>query len=36
VNFFNPSLSLTTPATFGQFQSAMTPRVVQLALRYEF
>lgn len=36
VNFFNPSLSLTSPATFGQFQSAMTPRVVQVALRYEF
>ena len=36
VNFFNPSLSLTSPATFGQFQSAMQPRVIQVALRYEF
>ncbi len=36
VNFFNPSLSLANPATFGEYQSAMSPRVMQFALRYEF
>ena len=36
VNFFNPSLSLANPATFGEYQSAMAPRVMQFALRYEF
>jgi hypothetical protein len=36
VNFFNPSLSLANPATFGEYQSAMAPRVFQFALRYEF
>lgn len=36
VNFTNPSLSLTSPGTFGEFQGAMEPRVMQFALRYEF
>jgi hypothetical protein len=36
VNFTNPSLALTSPLTFGQFQGAMEPRVMQFALRYEF
>jgi hypothetical protein len=35
-NFYNPSLSLANPATFGEYQSAMSPRVMQFALRYEF
>ena len=36
VNFTNPSLSLTAPGTFGEFQGVMDPRVMQFALRYEF
>ena len=36
VNFTNPSLSLTAPGTFGEFQGVMYPRVMQFALRYEF
>ncbi|MBC7927715.1 MAG: carboxypeptidase regulatory-like domain-containing protein [Bryobacteraceae bacterium] len=36
VNFQNPSLSLSTPATFGEYRTAMAPRVMQFALRYEF
>jgi hypothetical protein len=36
VNFTNPSLSLTSPGTFGEFQGVMEPRVMQFALRYEF
>lgn len=36
VNFYNPSLSLTSPARFGEFQNAMPARVMQLSLRYEF
>jgi hypothetical protein len=36
VNFFNPSLSLTSPSRFGEFQNAMPARVMQLSLRYEF
>jgi hypothetical protein len=36
VNFTNPSLALTAPSTFGEFQGVMDPRVMQFALRYEF
>ena len=36
VNFQNPSLSLAVPAKFGEYQSALPGRVVQLSLRYEF
>jgi hypothetical protein len=36
VNFTNPSLALTSPVTFGEFQGVMDPRVMQFALRYEF
>jgi len=36
VNFYNPSLSLQAPGTFGEFQSVSDPRVMQFALRYEF
>jgi hypothetical protein len=36
VNFTNPSLALTSPGTFGEFQGVMDPRVMQFALRYEF
>jgi hypothetical protein len=36
VNFTNPSLALTNPLTFGEFQSVMDPRTMQFALRYEF
>ena len=36
VNFTNPSLSLTSPLTFGEFQGVMEPRVMQFALRFEF
>lgn len=36
VNFFNPSLRVSVPATFGEFQSVMPPRVMQFGLRYEF
>jgi hypothetical protein len=36
VNFFNPSLRLDRPSTFGEFQNVMPPRVLQFALRYEF
>jgi hypothetical protein len=36
VNFANPSLALTSPGTFGEFQSVSDPRVMQFALRYEF
>jgi hypothetical protein len=35
-NFTNPSLSLTSPLTFGEFQGVMEPRVMQFALRFEF
>ena len=35
-NFTNPSLSLTSPSTFGEFQNVMDPRTMQLALRFEF
>lgn len=36
VNFFDPSLRVDTPSTFGQFRRAMPARVMQFALRYEF
>jgi hypothetical protein len=36
VNFMNPSLTLTSPLTFGEFQGVMDPRVMQFALRWEF
>jgi len=36
VNFQNPSLSLATPAKFGEFQAALPARVIQLSLRYQF
>lgn len=36
VNFTNPSLALTAPLTFGEFQQTMPPREMQFALRYEF
>jgi hypothetical protein len=36
VNFTNPSLSLISPLTFGEFQGVMPARVMQFALRYEF
>jgi hypothetical protein len=32
----DPSLSLTSPLTFGEFQGVMDPRTMQFALRYEF
>ena len=36
VNFTNPSLALTAPLTFGQFQQVAPPREMQFALRLEF
>jgi Carboxypeptidase regulatory-like domain len=36
VNFTNPSLALTAPLTFGEFQQVAPPREMQFALRYEF
>ncbi len=36
VNFYNPSLDVNVPATFGEFQSAYPARVVQMSLRYAF
>jgi hypothetical protein len=36
VSFINPSLALSNPSTFGEFQSTMPPREMQFALRYEF
>jgi hypothetical protein len=36
VNFINPSLTLTSPLTFGEFQGVMPPRTMQFALRFEF
>jgi hypothetical protein len=36
VNFINPSLTLTSPLTFGEFRDTTPSRVMQFALRYEF
>jgi len=36
VTFTNPSLSLISNLTFGEFQAVMPPRTMQFALRYEF
>jgi hypothetical protein len=36
VNFTNPSLTLQSPLTFGEFQGVAAPRTMQFALRYEF
>ena len=36
VNFTNPSLSLISPLTFGEFQGVAAARTMQFALRYEF
>jgi len=36
VNFIQPSLALSNPGTFGEYQSTMPPREMQFALRYEF
>lgn len=37
VNFGNPSVSLTSPQTFGKLTGLVgTPRIMQLALRYDF
>ncbi len=36
-NFANPTVTLTTPATFGKVGSIVgTPRIFQMALRYDF
>jgi hypothetical protein len=35
-NFTNPSLSLESPQTFGEFQGTLEPRSMQFALRFEF
>jgi hypothetical protein len=35
-NFTNPSLSLQSPQTFGEFQGTLEPRSMQFALRYTF
>ena len=35
-NFTNPSLSLQSPQTFGEFQGTLEPRSMQFALRVEF
>jgi hypothetical protein len=36
VNFIQPSLYLSDPSIFGEYQSTMPPREMQFALRYEF
>jgi hypothetical protein len=36
VNFIQPSLALSNPSTFGEYQNTMPPREMQFALRYEF
>jgi hypothetical protein len=36
VNFIQPSLSLQSPSSFGEYQNTMPPREMQFALRYEF
>jgi hypothetical protein len=35
-NFTNPSLSLESPQTFGEYQGTLEPRSMQFALRFEF
>jgi len=35
-NFTNPSLSLQSPQTFGEYQGTLEPRSMQFALRMEF
>jgi hypothetical protein len=35
-NFTNPSLSLESPQTFGEYQGTMDPRSMQFALRFEY
>jgi Carboxypeptidase regulatory-like domain len=35
-NFTNPSLSLQSPQTFGEYQGTLEPRSMQFALRFEF
>jgi len=35
-NFTNPSLSLESPETFGEYQGTLEPRSMQFALRMEF
>jgi hypothetical protein len=35
-DFFDAQLRLDRPATFGEYQRATAPRVMQFALRYEF
>jgi hypothetical protein len=36
VNFIAPSLALSNPGVFGEYQNTMPPREMQFALRYEF
>jgi hypothetical protein len=36
VNFTQPSLALSNPSTFGEYQNTSPPRVMQFAMRYEF
>jgi hypothetical protein len=36
VNFIQPSLALSNPGIFGEYQNTMPPREMQFALRYEF
>jgi hypothetical protein len=36
VNFIQPSLALSNPGTFGEYQNTTPPREMQFALRYEF
>jgi hypothetical protein len=36
VNFFNPALDAAASSAFGEYQYAMSPRVMQFGLRYEF
>ncbi len=36
VNFYNPILDINNTAQFGEFQNDVSPRVVQLSLRYAF
>jgi hypothetical protein len=36
VNFTQPSLGLSNPTNFGEYQNTTPPRVMQFAMRYEF